>query len=212
MQNIEKIRDGVRLFHQEVFPLQRTHFEALKKGQSPEVLFLTCSDSRVDPAKLTQTQPGDLFVIRNAGNFVPSARDGDGVIATIEYGLEVLGVEHIVVCGHSYCGAVAAALDPQSAAALPAVTAWLNQAGPNLRDFETESPDRLDAAVRYNVRVQLAALRTIPCVAKALDAGSVKLHGWVYRFEVGDVEELDPVTDCFASLNDSGETLTHPVA
>ncbi len=205
---MEKIRDGVRWFHQEVFPAHRRHFLALKKGQAPEALFLTCSDSRVDPAQLTQTQPGDLFVIRNAGNFVPAGLDGDGVIATIEYGLQALHIEHIIVCGHSHCGAVAAALDPESASALPAVTAWLHQAGPDLRDFETDSSDRLLAAVRHNVRVQLGNLRKVPCVAQALEEGRVELHGWVYRFEAGEVEELDPVADRFVSLN-SGDPTTN---
>ncbi len=209
---MHKIREGARWFHQEVFPLHRRHFAALEKGQAPEVLFLTCSDSRVDPAQLTQTRPGDLFVIRNAGNFVPVDQEGDGVIASIEFGVEVLGVEFIVVCGHSHCGAVAAALDPASAVALPAVTAWLHQAGPDLRDFEPESTDRPLAAVRHNVRHQLAALSTIPCVARAVAAGRLELHGWVYRFEVGEVEELDPVTDCFASLNATGSVIPNPVA
>jgi carbonic anhydrase len=120
---------GVHTFHNEVFPQRREHFEQLANGQKPSTLFITCSDSRIVPELLTQTEPGELFVLRNAGNLVPPYdADFSGAAATVEYAVKALGVEQIVVCGHSHCGAVTGVLRPELIEGLPAVEKWLKVA------------------------------------------------------------------------------------
>jgi len=102
-----KIKSGINSFQSSIQPDMQGHFSELEKGQSPETLFITCSDSRISPNLLTQTQPGEIFVIRNAGNLVPLPGTGElAVEATIQYAVEVLKVKHVVVCGHAKCGAL----------------------------------------------------------------------------------------------------------
>src|SRR4029078_4173731 len=120
---------GFREFRENVFPSRRLQFEDLASGQQPSTLFITCSDSRIVPHMLTQTEPGELFVLRNAGNLVPPATAAPcGEAATIEYAVQVLKVEEVFVCGHSHCGAIAALLEPQMVKNLPAVESWLGHA------------------------------------------------------------------------------------
>lgn len=185
-----QIRTGYESFREATFPQHQELFDHLKGGQSPEVMFVTCSDSRIDPNLITQTLPGDLFVIRNAGNLVPT-RQASGVAATLEYGVKALKVKHIVVCGHSHCGAVSAALAPESLGELPYVAAWLNESGPTLPADLPEGDGKLNAAVEANVRAQLDNLRSLQFVADAVAAGDLELHGWVYEFESGEIRELN---------------------
>ena len=164
-------------------------------------------DSRIDPNLLTQTEPGELFVIRNAGNIVPpySSASG-GEAATIEYAVNVLGVRDAVVCGHSHCGAMAGLLDPAAVSTLPAVQTWLVNSATTLERLEqlqaspADAAARLTATVEQNVLVQLDHLRSHPSVAAALGRGELNLHGWVYHFETGDVTAYDAGGDCFTPL------------
>jgi len=190
-----KIHDGIARFQQNVFPGWKDRFEALAEGQSPELLLVTCSDSRIDPALLTQTEPGELFVIRNAGNFVPPYGEGSGgEAATIEYGIQALGIQHIAVCGHTKCGAMAAARDPESAAGLPAVQEWIGLASEALdRSADLgESTDALTETVAANVLTQIDHLRTHPSVSAAEARGELTLHAWVYDFVRGELWVGDP--------------------
>src|SRR5881227_2975221 len=126
---MEKILDGVRRFRETVFREQQPLFERLARRQAPQALFITCSDSRINPNLITQTDPGELFILRNAGNIVPpygASRGGEE--GSIEYAVSVLGVEDIIVCGHSHCGAMSALLDPAKAASFPAIRNWLDNA------------------------------------------------------------------------------------
>lgn len=180
--------DGVARFRTEAHPARAELFAELATGQSPEVLFITCADSRIDPALITQTEPGSLFVCRNAGNIVPAWSDrADGMIASVEYAVAVLGVRHAVVCGHSACGAMGALLDPPPADAVPAVHRWLPLAGIAPTDGETA-----DELIARNARTQLDNLRTHPSVADAEADGRLHLHAWVY--DIGSGSVLD-VTD-----------------
>lgn len=191
---MDRFLEGVRKFREEVFPSQRELFEALGAGQKPRALLVTCSDSRIDPSLVMQTQPGELFVLRNAGNLVPPAEAGAGAeAATIEYAVRVLGVRHLIVCGHSHCGAMAALSKPEAAEGLPAVAAWLEHAKPVL-ERARHLPGVEDDALRVvaaNVLVQLDHVRTHPAVAEAEARGELDLHGWVYRFESGEVAGVD---------------------
>lgn len=189
---MRRLTSGFHSFRAKEFPRRREQFEALAAGQFPHTLFITCSDSRIDPSLITQTDPGELFIIRNAGNLVPppGKQPAGGEAATVEYAVVALGVEHIVVCGHSHCGAMAGLLAPESLKGLPGVSAWLRHATPTLERVRGASrPDDRDP-VRANVAVQLENLRAYPFVREREQAGELTLHGWVYRFERGEVLEL----------------------
>ncbi|WP_030239537.1 MULTISPECIES: carbonic anhydrase [unclassified Streptomyces] len=169
-------------------------YRKLAEGQYPEALFITCSDSRVIPALITGARPGEIFELRNAGNIVPPyGRPGaSGEAATIEYALEVLGVQDIVVCGHSHCGAMGALKSGDDLSALPGVDAWLRIARPELTSVLQTAPDdpSLPEVSQGNVVNQLAALRSYPMVRQRLDAGRLRLHGWYYEVDTGFVYEL----------------------
>lgn len=207
---MHKLLEGIHRFQREVFGGLEAHFARLAAGQAPEVLFVTCSDSRLNPDLLMQARPGDLFVLRNAGNIIPAHGTGPGgEAATIEFALEALGVRHIVVCGHSHCGAVQALLEPARAESLPAVAAWLRLAEPTRR-LVAERYGHLDAAAQLNVAIQenvllqLESLRTHPAAARALAAGRLNLHGWVYKFETGEVFAYDAGRGQFRPLRAAG--------
>jgi carbonic anhydrase len=170
-------------------------YRKLAEGQYPEALFITCSDSRVVPALITGAGPGEIFELRNAGNIVPphGKPGASGEAATIEYALEVLGVQDVVVCGHSHCGAMGAILSGDDLSALPGVGAWLELARPRLRPVLGGPPQdpSLRDVVQLNVVNQLATLRGYPVVRKRLEAGRLRLHGWYYEVDTGRVHELD---------------------
>lgn len=203
---MQKLIQGIHRFQQEDFvPLQGL-FEQLAKGQNPETLFITCSDSRIDPNLLTRSKPGDLFILRNAGNIVPphGACNG-GEAATIEFAVAALGVKDIIVCGHSHCGAMKGLLEPEQVASLPAVSAWLSHAETTrriVRDNYTHlDPSRLlTATIEENVLVQLENLRTHPAVGSRLVRGDLHVHGWVYKMETGQVFAFDVSTGQFLPL------------
>ncbi|NOY43795.1 MAG: carbonic anhydrase [Planctomycetes bacterium] len=191
---MQKLVDGIHQFQNDIFSSKQRLFEHLKDGQQPLALFITCSDSRIDPNLLTQTEPGELFILRNAGNIVPpyGAVEG-GESATIEYAVAVLGVKDIIICGHSHCGAMGGLLDQPQLAKLPAVRSWLRHAESTQRIIDenyahiTDGPARLTATVEENVLVQIEHLRTHPTVAAALGRKELNIHGWVYKFETGQV-------------------------
>jgi carbonic anhydrase len=160
------------------------------------------------PELLTQREPGELFVIRNAGNIVPSyGPEPGGVSATVEYAVAVLGVRDIVICGHSDCGAMGAISRCTCLDHLPAVANWLRHADAAkvinaAHEYDTPRA-KLDGLVRENVIAQLANLRTHPSVALALEQGRMNLHGWVYDIESGGIDALDGATRRFVPLAES---------
>jgi carbonic anhydrase len=195
---MRKLLKGLHQFRSEIFVPQQKLFERLVGGQNPDALFITCSDSRINPNLLTQTEPGDLFILRNAGNIIPPYGPYiSGEVATIEFAINGLGIKEIVVCGHTHCGAVKGLLNKDSLKDLPAMSAWLAHAEAcrrimteNYKDLETES--LLNVAVQENVLVQLENLKTHPSVASHLNAGKLNLHAWVYKFETGEVFAYNP--------------------
>ncbi|UQA92047.1 carbonic anhydrase [Streptomyces halobius] len=190
------LAEGVDRFQREVFPTKAGLFAHLATTHQPGTLFISCSDARVVPELITQTDPGELFVIRTAGNLVPAYTPGaDGVAASIEYAVAVLGVQDVIVCGHSACGAMTALAEGHDLSAAPAVADWLRHADASqARTGAAESGRKVAALVRENVAAQLANLATHPSVACALAEGSVLLHGWVFDIPTGTVEELDAGT------------------
>jgi carbonic anhydrase len=203
---MQDIIAGVRTFQRDVYPQYRELFEALSAGQSPEALVITCSDSRVDPFLFTQAQPGQLFVLRNAGNLVPKY-DGlvGGVTATIEFAVVGLKVPNIIVCGHSGCGAIQGLLHPEKLENMPNVADWLHHHAEPVREILSRAgrlggPDEMEQAVDANVLVQLENLRAHPCVAEALAASRITLHGWVYDIASGAIRTYDEKWQQFAAL------------
>jgi carbonic anhydrase len=197
---------GIRTFQRDIYPQYRELFAKLAAGQSPEALVITCSDSRVDPFLLTQAQPGQLFVLRNAGNLVPKY-DGfvGGVTATIEFAVVGLRVPNIIVCGHSSCGAITGLLHPETLENMPNVQDWLRHHAQPVRDILSQAgrlggPDELAQAVDANVLVQLENLRTHPSVAEALAAQRITLHGWVYDIASGEVRAYNEAWKQFGPL------------
>ena len=194
---MERVLKGLVRFQKKVFAKKEKLFASLSKQQNPSVLFITCSDSRIDPSLLTQTDPGDIFIIRNAGNLIPTygAAIG-GSTATIEYGASVLQVKDIIVCGHTDCGAMKGLLHPEKLQELPAVKAWLQHAETTVRIVKDhcthlKGDELFAAAIRENVLVQLDHLRTHPAVATRLRQGDLRLHGWVYSIGTGEVWVYD---------------------
>ncbi|CAA0105120.1 Carbonic anhydrase 1 [BD1-7 clade bacterium] len=179
---MDKLVKGVLKFQQEAFVDNKALFDELATGQSPEVLFITCADSRIDPHLITQTMPGDLFVCRNAGNIVPPyPHAANGMTASIEFAVTVLGVKHIVICGHSDCGAMKGALAMDTLSAIPNVKDWLEFVQPAVESLaaENQTPD-LKTLTEENVLLQLENLKSHPAVAAKLDSGELSLHAWVY--------------------------------
>lgn len=203
---MQKLIQGIHQFREENFlPLQGL-YEKLAKGQNPETLFITCSDSRIDPNLLTRSKPGDLFILRNAGNIIPPhGAANSGEAATIEFAVEALGVKDIIICGHSGCGAMAGLLEPAKLAQLPATAEWLAHAEQTRRIIDAnykhlEGERLLTAAVEENVLVQLENLRTQPVVAARLAKGDLRIHGWVYKIATGEVFAYDLASGQFIQV------------
>lgn len=202
-----KFAAGVVRFQRDVFPNKHEFYETMSKGQSPEALFITCSDSRIELGTLTQAEPGDLFVVRNAGNIVPPHSNSTGATtAAIEFAVGALKVPHIVICGHTDCGAMKGAMAPEKLDALPLVRDWLGYAraaveivgatGHDLNDH-----DRMLMLLEQNVLLQLAHLKTHPTVAVALATGALQLHGWVYDIKDGEVYAYDEAKNDFLPVS-----------
>ena len=206
MSTMEKLIEGIRTFHETYYRERRELFERLSLGQHPLALMITCSDSRVAPTIITQADPGEIFTLRNAGNIVPPAgTTRGGEAATIEYAIEVLGVEDVVVCGHSNCGAVKALMDRQPLDALPHVATWLSHAESLPREVaerypHAAGPELLARAVERNAVAQLDNLRSYPSVATRVERGALRLHAWVFDIGSGVVAEYDEERDEFRSL------------
>jgi carbonic anhydrase len=203
---MEQLIEGHRRFLAEAFPGRRGQFHLLAEGQAPETLFVTCADSRVVPDLILQTQPGDLFICRNAGNVIPRAGEpAGGVSATIEYAVEVLRVRHLIVCGHSDCGVIRALMAPQAFEGLTSVRDWLQHVEPawNYVDEVERNAGELTrhtALTHANVLVQLDNLRTHEYIRRAAAEGRLQVHGWYYDILTGRIEQFDEQAGKFSPL------------
>jgi len=194
---VDKLLGGISHFQKHVYPKHQDLFEELAQGQRPGALFITCADSRIDPCLLTQTKPGELFICRVIGNIVPPYPDAiGGVSATIEYAVGVLRVPEVIVCGHTDCGVLRGALNPDALEGYANVVAWLGYAEVKQREIDP-SPEFLVALAERNVMTQLKNLRTHPTVAARLDEGDLRLHGWVYHIGAGAVTAYEEQTGIF---------------
>ncbi len=200
-----KVILGVQKFQAEIYKDKQALFQTLAKRQDPKILFITCSDSRIDPSLITQTGPGDMFLIHNAGNIIPPyGTPYGGTAASIEYAVAVLDAQHIIVCGHGECGAMKALLNLKSVEANPIIRQWLSYAETSRAIIEAEEvaddDERLQRCIERNVQVQLAHLQMIPSVAAKLASGNLSLHGWVYHIESGEIDVFEPEAQRFTSF------------
>lgn len=215
---MQKLVNGLHKFQSEVVASSRELFARLAKGQEPDALFISCSDSRVIPNHITQTGPGDLFVIRNAGNIVPPwGAAGLGETASIEFAVAALKVKDIIICGHTHCGAMKGLLNLDGLNDLPSVKSWLGHAEATRRIIlekykHLEGNPRLTATVEENVLCQIENLRTHPSVRARLSTGSLNIHGWVYKIETGEVFIYDPQRHQFVLFKDVDGVATKSTA
>lgn len=215
---LERLKDGIRRFRTEVYPEQAEAFEkAMREPQRPATLIITCADSRIHPDVLTQSKPGELFVTRNIGNMVPAYGDMlGGVSAVLEFAVSALGVKHLVVCGHSDCGAMKALLDPKSVETMPTVKSWLTNAHAALSVAEAVKEEGLSEAellkllAEKNVLLQMQHARTHPSVAAALARGELTISGWYYDIARGEVAICDGAAPGFVPVELEEGSLEKP--
>lgn len=203
--SMRKLIRGLQQFRATYVSTHQDLLEQLSQGQHPRVLFVTCSDSRIDPALLTNTDLGDLFVIRNAGNIIPpygAANGGEG--ASVEYAIHALGIEQIVVCGHSHCGAMKGLLQlGELEEKMPLVYDWLRHAEATRRlvkenyDDSYTKDELLEIAIAENVLTQIENLKTYPVIRSRLFQGKLKIYAWIYLIETGEVLAYDPETHAY---------------
>ena len=208
---MERLIAGVHKFQTEAFGNYRKLFRKLsQEGQNPHTLFITCSDSRVLAELITQSKPGDLFVVKNVGNIVPPANvrgDTNSTAAAIEFAVETLKVSDIVICGHSQCGAISALLGKNRVSdSTPHLRDWLNLAAPVVetlkKDYAHLHDDgaRENAAAEENVLFGLDNLHSYSCVQEHLMDGTLRLHGWFFKIATAELFAYDPETNQFLPL------------
>ena len=204
---LQLIVKGFLHFHREVFAQHKELFKKLATAQRPRAMFIACADSRIVPELITQSAPGDLFVSRNVGNVVPPYGEMNGGVSTaIEYANLALGVQHIIVCGHSDCGAMRAVLNPQSLEKMPTVKAWLRHAEVARSMVQdncacANEAESMHVLTEENVIAQLQHLRTHPSVASRMASGQLFIHGWVYNIETSQIKAYDAESGCFLPLD-----------
>lgn len=204
-----KLLQGVKSFTSNIFPERKEAYErVMRDGQSPHTLFITCADSRIEPAAITQSEPGEIFVSRNIGNLIPAYGEMmGGISAVIEYAVAALEVKQVVICGHSDCGAMKALLNPAQMAKLPTVRSWLRNAEAALSVTQAiqDNSDMnvvLNSLIEQNVLLQLNHLRTHPSIAGRLALGKLGISGWVYDIGRGTVNVYNDSTAKFEPLSD----------
>ena len=210
---MQQLIEGVHKFRNDEFGNYRKLFRKLsQEGQNPHTLFITCSDSRVLAELITQSQPGDLFVVKNIGNIVPPAGvtgDTNSTAAAIEFAVANLHVSDIVICGHSQCGAISALLDKKPVSdATPHLRDWLKLAAPVLETLKKnyghlQNAGALqNAAAEENVLFALENLHSYPCVQERLVDGSLRLHGWFFKIAMAELFAFDLETRQFSPLTE----------
>lgn len=207
---MQKLLDGIVKFRRSDFESHKALFKELKSQQKPHTLFISCSDSRIDPNLITDTLPGELFIVRNIANLVPPYREAEEFLSTtaaIEYAVSALDVENIIVCGHSNCGGCAAALTPDDIQyPLPHTRKWLELADPVIQQVKKELPENEPEAREWmmeqaNVIEQLKHLLTYPLIREKVQTGKLVLSGWYYIIETGEVFIYNKEQETFVLAN-----------
>jgi carbonic anhydrase len=206
---MDQLYKGIHQFQSTYFRNESEFFKRLSQGQHPDVLFITCADSRVDPNLVTQSRPGELFIVRNVGNIVPpcnAIKDKNSVAAALEFAVLGLKVRDIIVCGHSNCGAMELLQKHEGFFLdMPHLKEWIAVAEPLRRILGKHYPDvqgeaRARTMERENVLLQIRNLESYPFVERALERGVLKLHGWYYDIGTGQITSYVPDTDRFENV------------
>lgn len=213
MDELDVLKAGIRRFRTEVYPAQAEMYEkAASEPQRPAALIVACADSRIDPELITQSGTGELFVTRNIGNLVPAYGEMlGGVSAVVEYAVSALKVKHVVVCGHTDCGAMKALLNPESMDSMPTVKSWLRNAqaalsvADSLSEPDEKPSERLKRLTEENVLLQIQHLRTHPSIAGAMARAELSISGWIYDIATGQVRISKNGDRVFQSVLIEGE-------
>lgn len=206
---MEKLYRGIYQFQESYFKRKEDFFKRLSNKQTPDILFITCADSRIDPNLITQSKPGELFIVRNIGNIVPpfnAIKDKNSVAAAVEFAVLGLKVTDIIICGHSNCGAMSLLF--KGAGSFDDMTHlkdWLEIALPVKNILATfyhslclDSFQKI--AEEENILLQLKNIQTYPFVERLLKAGSIHLHGWYYEIGTGNVYAYNPTENIFEKI------------
>ena len=205
MSDIDKLIAGFKRFHENYFGGDQELFGRLKQGQNPGAMVIACSDSRVDPSILLDCQPGDLFMVRNVANLVPPYEKGaglHGVSTALEFGVCVLGVEHLIVLGHSQCGGVRALMEGTQG---DFMGNWVNIAARAkqrvLAEFPSANPqEQCHACEEASILVSLENLLTFPWILERVEKGQLTLHGWYFDIDSGELVAYDAASHAFRPL------------
>ena len=206
---MKRLHKGISQFQQHFYNKERELYQSLAKGQSPDVLVFSCSDSRVNMNLITQSKPGELFVVKNVGNIIPASgphRKKTCQAAAVEFALEVLKVSDIIICGHSDCGALKALyLDEKAFDRMPNLKDWIDTARPVKEHIEHDASDpmykaRMKMLEQKHVVAQLENLRTYSLVKQAIKEEKITLHAWYYEIETGNVYAYDSTAKTFEKI------------
>lgn len=211
---MKELFEGAVKFREEDYNEHKALYESLKERQEPHTLLITCTDSRVVPNLITNTLPGDLFVIRNMGNIVPPYLGRDkgirgGYLATtsaIEYALSILDIKNVIICGHSDCGACSAIYeDSKKLENAPYVKKWIELLEPVKDKVSALKPaskaKRTWLMEQMNVEHQLENLMSYPFVEERFDRGELNIYGWYYIIETGEIFNYNMIKREFKIIN-----------
>lgn len=213
-----KLLVGIRHFKNHQLKEKKELLASLSKGQSPDAIFITCSDSRIDPHLFTHSGLGTLFIGRNPGNIVApvdNSPQASGEGATLEFGLMHLNISEIIICGHSHCGAMKGLLTDKLDQQLPNTAAWLKYSSVLIENLEQRHPEitddnsllKLKCLTQDNILLQMEHLKTHPSVKTRLAEGKLKIHGWYYEIETGEVYVYNPQKKSFVSFEQTVQEL-----
>lgn len=205
MASKEKLLDGFKRFQKRYFGDDSRLYASMKNGQPAKTLMVACCDSRVDPAILTDCDPGDLFTIRNVANLVPPCETGGhyhGTSAALEFAVNSLNVENIIVMGHANCGGIQALWDDDGSVKSQFIQPWVSiaeRAREKVREQHAnkDRQQQLTACEQEAVLVSLENLLTFKCIKERLDQGNISLHGWYFDVRVGELFSYQPESGTF---------------
>lgn len=219
-KDIDTLLEGYQNFREHYYGESNLLFENLVRlGQRPKILMIACSDSRVDPALVLNSEPGDLFMIRNVANLIPPFEDDQayhGTSAALEFGICVLGIRHVILFGHTQCGGIQSLFEssPQKPKQKGFITKWMELARPAhqaILDFHGTQPleTKVTLCGQYSLINSLKNLMTFPWISEKVQDGSLTLHAWNFDLTKGSLEAFDPQENCFKIINNSYvDTLT----
>jgi carbonic anhydrase len=211
MGNTEKLLDGFKRFQKQYFGDDSRLYESMKTGQPAKTLMVACCDSRVDPAILTSCDPGDLFIVRNVANLMPPCEDGGdyhGTSAALEYAVNALEVENIIIMGHSSCGGIRALWEYDGSQTSKFIHKWVLMASKAkdwvLNNIESGTEEeKIKACEQRAVLQSLGNLMTFDCVSERVKSGQLSLHGWYFDIPEGDLLCFNPDSGNFETVSKS---------